>query len=140
MKKHARTDVNYLDLNIILILHDLEGNIIQVNDEFLKVFGYSRPEIHSLKMKDLYSENSNHWAQFGNEVARSKSVIREEAIFKRKNKCSFPAFVISSYVEIGDQDLIQSIAYDVSELKRKEERMHIRDRAFASVTNGILIT
>lgn len=44
--------------NDAIFIHDPEGNIVDVNQKTLNIFGYSRDEILNLKIKDLHPQDA----------------------------------------------------------------------------------
>jgi PAS domain S-box-containing protein len=121
-------------------LHDLEGRIIQANDEALKVFGYSKPELLRLNINDLLLENSPDCAQENIDLTLNNGCRKKEVIFKKKNGDRCFAYAYFNLLEIENRKLIQCVAFDINEIKRRKERMLVRDRAMQTVSNGIFIT
>ncbi|MFX0035662.1 MAG: PAS domain S-box protein [Candidatus Hermodarchaeota archaeon] len=117
--------------NDAIFLHDLEGNIIDVNQRVLEQFGYTREEILKLKIPELHPISELESSKKAFEEIEKKGVIRFEISFKKKNGKIFLAEVSSSLFEVGGKQVIQGIVRDITVrvlteklLKESEEKYH----------------
>jgi PAS domain S-box-containing protein len=111
-----------------IVLHGNNDLILDVNDEFIKIFGYSREEAIGKPINDLLA--SKDFEQEANRI--SENVIRGEKIdleSKRKRKDGslidvsiLGAPIIHEDKQIGDY----AIYRDITERKRSEEEIHIQ--------------
>ncbi|MFW9903347.1 MAG: PAS domain S-box protein [Candidatus Thorarchaeota archaeon] len=107
--------------NDSIILHDLEGTIIDVNEKTLELFGYTKPEILSIKISDLHPFNMLTTSERAFEKIAKEGFVNFEIDFKKKNGEAFPAEVSSSIFEISGKSVIQGIVRDITERKRTEQ-------------------
>ncbi|MFX1502439.1 MAG: PAS domain S-box protein [Promethearchaeota archaeon] len=112
-----------------ILLHDIEGNIIEVNQRALEQFGYTRSEILKLKIVDLHPANALEASKKAFEEIQKKGVIEFEITFKKKNGEIFIAEVSSSMFYMGGKKVIKGNVRDITEriltekkLKESEER------------------
>jgi PAS domain S-box-containing protein len=113
----------------ILLVHDLEGCLLEVNRQACESWGYAREELLSMKIDDIVegfdSERSKaRWAQleFGTPATFNSR-------HRRKDGSSFPVEVRLTSIVLDEQRLIMSLAVDISErlsfeaaLQSSEER------------------
>ncbi len=100
--------------NDAIFLHDLEGNIIDVNHRALEQFGYTRSEILKLKISDLHPIGELEKSKRAFKEISKKGIIRFEISFKKKNGKIFLAEVSSSLIDVGGKHLIQGIVRDIT--------------------------
>ena len=107
--------------NDSIFLHDLEGTIIDVNGKTLELFGYTKPEILSVKIADLHPFNMLATSEKAFEKIAKDGFVNFEIDFRKKNGEVFPAEVSSSLFEISGKSVIQGIVRDITERKRAEQ-------------------
>jgi two-component system cell cycle sensor histidine kinase/response regulator CckA len=106
--------------NDSIILHDIRGRIIDVNQKALNQFGYTRAEILSLTVPDLHPPGSLQASGQALETISRDGFVRFEIDFRNKNGEVFPTEVSSSLLEIAREPVIQSIVRDITERVRAE--------------------
>lgn len=131
MESKEKYSVLFHYLNDAIFLHDLEGNIIDVNHRALEQFGYTRSEILKLKIPELHPIGELEKSKKAFEEISKKGVIRFEISFKKKNGKIFLAEVSSSLIDVGGKQLIQGIVRDITVrvltdkmLKESEQKYH----------------
>ncbi len=108
-----------------LFLHDLDGNIIEVNRANVELYGYSREEFSKLKVKDIdldsikREDNKNFWNRL-----TGKKVIKFETKHRKKDGSFFPVNITILVVRLEDKKYILAIAEDLSEKRKVEEILH----------------
>lgn len=94
---------------------DLNGNVVQVNDAFCRMLGYSAEELRGM--------NIGQWAS--NEAKMSNSqLLGENLIFetryRRRDGSLLDVEISSSRAQIGEQLLLVNAARDITERKQAE--------------------
>ncbi len=106
----------------MLLVHDMDGRIIDVNQASAASYGYSREELLSMKVAALdpdyvQRENSGRfWDRF-----EMNKPFRFEARQKRKDGTLFPVEVTLTKLIINEQLVIMGLCRDISERKKAEE-------------------
>ncbi len=106
-----------------IVLHDNDDRIINVNDEFTRMFGYSREEAVGKQINDLVTskEQREEAAEISARISRGEWVERESR--RNKKDCTVMdvsilcAPIIYNEKQIGDY----AIYRDITEKKRAEE-------------------
>ncbi|MFX0013341.1 MAG: PAS domain S-box protein [Candidatus Hermodarchaeota archaeon] len=110
--------------NDAIFLHDLDGNIIDVNQKTLALFGYTKPEIISFKIPDFHPPEALVKSRWAFDKISKEGFVNFEIEFKKSNGEVFPAEVSSSLFEIRGKKVIQGIVRDITERKRAEQALH----------------
>jgi|GEM_PF-486338 len=105
-------------------IHDLEGNLIYVNETFAKMHGYTAEELRGKNMVILYSEehlSSNRL----NELKKGGGYTTEEVYHKRKDNTSFPALVSGTLIKDDKEHplFVAVTAVDITKRKQAEDKI-----------------
>lgn len=109
-----------------IYLHDMEGNIIDINPNACAQLGYTKDELLSLTVFDLHPDSPDtinldrdeivkqwkHWLQGNNYFL--------EAEHKRKDGSIFPVQVTTGVVSIDNNNYLLAFVQDITELKNSE--------------------
>ncbi len=106
--------------NDAVFLHDLEFNILDVNQKALELFEYSRDEILALRLPDLYYSDEKHKiAETFDQMEKGVSVdFPSQLMTKRRN--SFPAEISTNSFILNGQQVTQTIIRDITERAQAE--------------------
>jgi PAS domain S-box-containing protein len=115
-----------------------DGRLIDVNDHFLDMFGFSRPELIGKTTQELGlwanpSERPTVIAQ----VEREGKVRDKKVFWHRKNGETFPSLLSVSSLTINDQSLTLGILKDVTLLYRQQESLRKSEASLAATLSSI---
>ncbi len=118
--------------NDAIFIHDLKGQIIDVNEKMLDLCGYTRAEIASARITDLLDKDDQEKYRDALQKLSSGGSAVFEIDLKKKNGEIFPAEVSSSTFAMGNSKVVQGIVRNISERKQTEEeftkyRKHLED-------------
>jgi len=114
------------DSNDGILVQDLRGNIIDVNEKALSQFGYTREEMLALDVDELHSpELRERAASLLNRVV-NEGFVSFEINLKRKSGEIFPAEISGSLVEVAGETLVQGIIRDITQ--RRQATLALRER------------
>ncbi len=108
----------------MLYLHDLDGNILDVNQAAVTHTGYTKSELLQLKTSDIdpdYVEREDQGRFWDNLTADEPLIF--EARHQRKDGSIFPVEVTLGKVELGDDTYLLALVSDITERKRAEEKL-----------------
>lgn len=103
---------------------DMQGNVVEANDTFCHMLGYTQQEMSKLNVSDWNAQ----WSQeelterFG-KVVQIRNVFFETK-HRRKDGHIVDVEVSSTGIEIGGQNYIFASSRDITKRKADEERMH----------------
>ena len=102
-----------------------EGKVVDVNQSFLELFGYTREEIMKLNIKDTYVDPNGRF-RFQKEIEQ-KGFVREFEVKLCKKDRTVIHCIISASVRRADDGGImgyQGIVHDITERKLAEEALN----------------
>ncbi|MEJ2254167.1 MAG: EAL domain-containing protein [Nitrospirota bacterium] len=109
-----------------IILHDVNGTILEANEKAVTMLGYSEDELGALRLQDLHELQDLPLAADAFQRVVEDGFVRCEISFKTKSRGTFPAEVSASLFSIGGRSVIQEMIRDITERKRLEEQLESR--------------
>ncbi|MGY4533703.1 diguanylate cyclase (GGDEF)-like protein/PAS domain S-box-containing protein [Pseudomonas sp. TE3786] len=110
-----------------ILVTDPAGYIVQVNEAFSRVSGYSSPQVLDQQPGMLMADRqqTSHQAYILSQLAQNGS-WEGEVWLKRRNQENFPAWVGITAVHDDEGDLVSYVSFfsDISERKASEQRIH----------------
>ena len=114
--------------NDCILIHDLEGRILEVNDKACKRLGYSRDDIINKPISNTDTfEYAKRIDEMRGELLKKGNLIFE-SVNTLKNGKKIPVEISSKLINFDGTRAILSISRDISERKKIEEL--IRDMAY----------
>lgn len=147
-KKYLNTIFN--SVNEAIIIHDIYGNTIDVNDTAISLYGYSHGEFIGMNIKSIISEKQSYTYN-GEEILRlireqnGDSVLITEAIAKDKNNREFWIEGNARTIMVDEQVSIVTTIRDITERKKAElasknealELERLRTEFFANISHEL---
>lgn len=121
--------------NDCIMIHDLDGNILEINDKTCKRFGFSRNDIlnKSISVTDTF-EYFKKLDEKKQELLKKGSLIFE-SIATLKNSKKVPVEISSRIINYNHTKAVLSISRDI--LKRKKIEELIRELAYKDSLTGL---
>jgi len=119
--KHFEYLIKYA--NDIILLADMDGRIIEANDQACRTYGYTQEEMHRLRIQDIRTDESS------SEIEKQIKQHEEQGglVFKtkhqKKNGTKFPVEISSQFIKIDNVKYLQCIIRDITERIRSEEAL-----------------
>jgi diguanylate cyclase (GGDEF)-like protein/PAS domain S-box-containing protein len=111
-------------------IHDLEGNILDINRRACESLGYTREELLSLSVKDVEQGFSPaDMAELWDRMEPGRP-ITVDGVHRRRDGVTFPVEVRLGFFEARGRRLMLALARDVSERKEAEELLLESERRF----------
>jgi len=108
--------------NAIIITRKSDGKIIEVNEGFENMMGYSHNEVMGKTTFELkiwaYEEDRK---KILNELAKNHRISEAEFSFRKKNGKLLPALYFADSIKINDELYILATAVDLTQVKKNEE-------------------
>lgn len=117
-----------------LLVHDLEGCLVEVNRQACETLGYSREELLQMHLGEIAEGFDLSRARTKWERLESGNPLVLTTKHRRKDGSTFPVEVRLSSIVLDEQRLVMSLASDISERHRFEvalQRSEERYRTFA---------
>ena len=118
---------------------DPDGGVVEVNEKFCRMLGYTRDELVQMKVW--------HWdVYFSREEIRSKlaELLRRERVFetrhRRKDGALVDVEISAKAVSYADRTLVWAASRDITGRKQTETRLKLAAGVFTHAAEGIVIT
>lgn len=109
--------------NDAIYLHDLEGNILEVNQIACELMGYTHDEFLKIKQMDIDgTQTGKYLLELIKELCTLKSNIFE-TIHVTKDGKTLPVELSSRLITYNDREAILTVARDITERKRIENSL-----------------
>ncbi len=123
-----------------IVLHDSEGKLIYVNEAACRSHGYTKDELMEMDTRALsspeYAKSIESWMT--NLQKKGESIA--QTVHLRKDKSTMPLEVYSRVIEWGGAKFCLSVARDITERKKTEERIKVFSSAVAGAIDGMAMT
>jgi len=118
-----RYEIITREANDIIVLADGGGNLVEVNEQALRTYGYTREEMLTLKIEALRDSGSLPEPPGGAAPQASLEGSVFEEMHRRRDGTTFPAEVSMKTVDIEGGEHQLGIIRDITERRRSEEAL-----------------
>lgn len=123
-----------------IVLFDSETlQMLDVNDAFVKLYGYSREEIAGIKATDLSAEPENTLASIRKTAIEGSDHVPLRW-HKKKDGTVFPLEISAGSFTLRGRGVICAIVKDITEHKTAEEGLRLFSQAIDEAMDGVQIT
>ena len=128
-----------------IILHDNHDIVMNVNDEFTNIFGYSRDEAIGKSINDLVaSDKLRDDALAQSSIVLSGKRVNVETRRKRKNGSIFDVWILGAPIFSNDEQVgVYAIYRDISKRKKVEQEINLQktylEELFNSAPEAIIL-
>lgn len=124
----------------VIIVHDVTGTVLDVNETHVSNLGYTREELLSMHVSDFevgveLDELEQTWKEM--DVGERRAVA---GVHRRKDGSTFPASVRLNKVEIDGDERIIAVSRDVTERNEREQELERFQRAIEAAAHAIFLT
>jgi len=123
-----------------IILHDLQGKILDTNTNANKILGYDKDEINRWSIKMLHPESEKRISRQALEQTKSKGHFKFETKFIKKDGSIIDVDISSSVVDYKNS-IVQGIFRDITERKKIEKALIESEKKykflFESMNQGV---
>ena len=128
-------------INDSVFVHDIEGNIVFVNEKTCESYGCSKNELIGINIRTLASTEESKNVEPRQQELREKGALTFEAMRLRKDGSLMPIEVNALVVKLGVRELVISVSRDITERKQAEEafrRSEEKYRTLAESTTDVI--
>ena len=122
-----------------IIIHDLDGNILDVNEQMLLMYGVNRDEVTQMSIyADLSSSENSHelFSQTLEKVINVDSQFFEWKTRRPHDNSTFDAEVFLRRVNLNSQDIILANVRDITERKKVEAEIQAKQHFIQRITDS----
>lgn len=125
-----------------MTLHDSDGAILDVNQQFAEMLGYSREELLEMDFDALHVDEPPYTSDRATELvgkAAAEGPQTFEWVDETKDGERLPVEVSLRQTRIGGKERILAVVRDITERKQRERQLQQRSTAMERSTDGIAI-
>ncbi len=122
-----------------IFIHDMGGNILDVNNKALELFEYSKPEMLALNVLDLHPREALDNSHAAFEIISKEGFVNFEIEFETKTGKRFPGEVSSSIYEINGQKVVQALVRSIAQRKEAEAVLRNYRALVETMNDGMAI-
>lgn len=115
--------------NDALIIHDLDGRIIDVNRKAVELFGFLKSDAVDMKIGDLYSDDSMDDLKKAMRLTGDRGSVKYESVMETRDGRRLPVEISSAIVD-SEEGIVQKMVQDISERKNAEYSLMMRFMRF----------
>ncbi|MGD0589201.1 MAG: PAS domain S-box protein [Bacteroidota bacterium] len=119
--------------NDIIMLTNMDGRIVEVNDQACRTYGYTRDEMFQLNIRDIRTPESISQSEMQMKQVEKQNGMVFESEHRRKDGTVFPVEDSSRFIKIEGVRFYQSIIRDITERKRIEQAMQENEDRFRRI-------
>lgn len=105
----------------------VEGEVIEINDAFAEIFGYSQHEIKEKGTNILYSSDV-YRNNYINELKKQKTLSNKELLLKRKDQKEIWVLLNVAYIEEDGNEFVEGTLIDITDIKKTTEKLAKNER------------
>ncbi len=122
--------------NDAIIVHDLSGNILDVNMKAVELFNCTSSKFKTLNMRDLHPPTAVEASKKALELISKSGSVNFEIDFRKSDGEIFPAEVSSSLIDADGLRIIHGIIRDVTERGTAEKELREIEKTNLALLNA----
>lgn len=120
--------------NDIILLMDEEGRIQEANLQAAEHYGYSIPELQTMRVSELRAPETRSGTAAQLEQLKALGAIRFETLHRRRDGSTFPVEVSARMVHLEGEPVVVSFARDVTERVAREREIRRMTQLYAALS------
>jgi len=122
--------------NDAIMLLDMEGRLVQFNNALCQMTGYSAEELRGRRLHDIKPPEYAAQIETNARILLERGEATLESAYRTREGATLPIEVHARTMESDGRRLILSIARDISERKRSEQREQTRLQILEKLATG----
>ncbi len=122
---------------IIVGLED--GSFLDINDNAIDLYGYSKEEMLVLKTDDLRVNKTKSYAELWAKV-KALGKIEFESLHLKKDGTLMEVDIVANYFKYGGREVSCTFITDITKRKAEENRLRLMESVLVNTNDGVLIT
>jgi len=123
-----------------IFVHDLDGNILDINKTAISQFGYSLVEVRKKNIRDLHPASTLDVQRRAFAQVEEQSYVRYEIECLTKSGQSFIGEVSANCFMLHGELCVQGIVRNIDDRKQAEKTIHMLSSSIKQASEAIIIT
>jgi PAS domain S-box-containing protein len=137
-KVRQRLEYLWAHSNDIVVIADLEGRILDVNDRAVEAYGYPRDVLRGLGVDDLRAPDAEADLPRQRRVLTEQGWARFETVHRRRDGTTFPVEESTRAFDADGRTLLYATFRDVSERKALERASRMQASLLANLNDAVI--
>ncbi|MDP8203627.1 MAG: PAS domain S-box protein, partial [Candidatus Tenebribacter mawsonii] len=120
-----------------VIIHDMDMNILDVNNKAVEELGYSKKELLKKTIYELHPETEQKHSAQVLDVMKKKDMLNVETKFVRKDGSVFLAEATPCKYKLGSKTIIHVVIRDITERKQAEDKIRVERDKLQLLMDGL---
>lgn len=121
-------DLLFNNVNDLIIIHDLEGRILEANRIASQTFGYSQEELAHMSISDLQRSGRDEFPDYLGTLLSTRHLVTKPIEHVTKDGRAIWLEIRAGMAEYDGKNVVYSICRDMTD-RKKEEDMHTQSEA-----------
>ncbi len=122
--------------NPMSVFQPEDGRILEVNDAWVRLYGWSRDEARSMRVSDVSAEPTETQRAVSAATNTGGAVIPLRW-HRKKDGTVFPVELTSGTLRVGERQLMYAVMADVTERRRADDALHRSEARFRALVEGM---
>ncbi|MGJ3240694.1 MAG: PAS domain S-box protein [Anaerolineae bacterium] len=124
---------------VLTRLHD--GRVLDVNDRFLSITGYTRDELIGKNGAeiDLWVVDSER-QQLAQRITQGENIDSTEVHFRHRDGRTGIALLSTTHLQLDGEPAVMSMVYDITERKRAQQELHFQAKLLNTIGQAVIAT
>jgi len=136
-RSESRFRMIFEESNDAILIHDFEGNFIEVNETACRSLGYTRQELLDLTLAEIHGAEDAPKLPERYEMLKERGYARFESVHRRRDGSEFPVEVSASRIDHAHGPSFIGIARDISRRKQAEVEMRTIHEEFLTILENL---
>jgi two-component system, cell cycle sensor histidine kinase and response regulator CckA len=132
--KHFNYLIKYA--NDIIFLFDMDGRIVEANDQACRTYGYTRDEMYRLRIQDIRAPESPSEIENQMKLQEERDGFIFETEHRRKDGTIFPVEISSQFIRIDNSKYLQCIIRNITERKQADKALHASEELYRKLISA----
>ncbi|MCI0497721.1 MAG: PAS domain S-box protein, partial [Thermoplasmata archaeon] len=120
-----------------IVVHDLEGRILEANGRATEAFGFAREELLEMNIADVHPPASRGAMAEALERIAAGGAAAIDVELARRDGSTFPAHVSAAAIQVHGKTVVQAIVHDLTARRAAEEALQRSEEFYRTTIDAM---